>query len=99
MHRTRVSRLFARGAPALLAALALAGCASAGKRLEQGVQLEQQGRPADAAQRYIDALKKDPSLGEARTRLLDAGQRAIADYLRDADAAEAASRWGDAADA
>jgi tetratricopeptide (TPR) repeat protein len=99
MNPISIRRSFARGASALLVALALAGCASAGKRYEQGVQLEQQGRPADAAQRYIDALKKDPSLGEARTRLLDAGGRAIADYLRDADAAEAGGRWGEAADA
>ncbi|HKP76282.1 MAG TPA: hypothetical protein VJT67_12215, partial [Longimicrobiaceae bacterium] len=81
MHRIHVSRSFARGASALVAALALAGCASASKRYEQGVQLEQQGRPADAARRYIDALKKDPSLSDARARLLDAGQRAIADDL------------------
>lgn len=89
---------------ALLAALAVAlaasagGCASASKRYAQGVQLEQQGRAADAAQRYVDALKKDRTLADARARLLDAGQRAIADYLRDADAAESAGRYGNAAE-
>jgi len=84
----------------LLVALATsaAACASAGKRYEQGVQLEQQGRAAEAAARYVDALKKDRTLADARTRLLDAGQRAIADYLRDADAAEASGLYADAAE-
>ncbi|HEV7590888.1 MAG TPA: hypothetical protein VGO40_22445 [Longimicrobium sp.] len=93
----RVPRFVARTAVAVALA-ASAGCASANKRYEQGVQLEQQGRAADAAQRYIDALKKDRTLADARTRLLDAGQRAIADYLRDADAAESSGRYGDAAE-
>ncbi|MFL5387044.1 MAG: hypothetical protein ACJ8GN_31500 [Longimicrobiaceae bacterium] len=84
----------------LAAALAASAgaCASASKRYEQGVRLEEQGRAADAAQRYVDALKKDRTLADARARLQDAGQRAIADYLRDADAAEAAGRYGDAAE-
>jgi hypothetical protein len=85
----------------LVAVLSLAlagGCASAGKRYEQGMQLEQQGRAADAARRYVDALKKDRTLADARARLLDTGQRAIADYLAEADSEEAAARHGDAAE-
>jgi len=94
----RLPRSFGRAAAALALAAWLAGCASAGKRYDQGVRLEEQGRPADAAQRYVDALKKDRTLADARARLLDAGQRAIADYLRDADAAEGAGRYADAAE-
>ena len=62
-------------APILGFALVVAGsaCTSATKRLEQGQQLEQQGRRTDAARRYIDALRKDPSLTEARQRLFETG--------------------------
>lgn len=94
-HRITLQRVAAALALAMLAG----GCASATKRYEQGVQLEQQGRPADAAARYVDALKKDPSLADARARLADVGQRAVADYLRDADASEAGARYTDAAEA
>ncbi|HEX8242264.1 MAG TPA: hypothetical protein VF541_02165 [Longimicrobium sp.] len=87
------------GAAALAAAAVLAACASAGKRYEQGVQAEQQGRPADAAERYIQALKKDRNLAEARARLQQVGDQAVAEFLRDADAAEQAGRAPDAADA
>ncbi|HZM14586.1 MAG TPA: hypothetical protein VFE28_01180, partial [Candidatus Krumholzibacteria bacterium] len=48
----------------LILLLAL-GCASATKRLEQGAELEQQGRYAEAAARYIQALRKDPGMPEA----------------------------------
>jgi tetratricopeptide (TPR) repeat protein len=94
----RMPRSAWRALVAVALAASAAGCASASKRYEQGVQLEQQGRAADAAQRYVDALKKDRTLADARTRLLDAGQRAIADYLRDADAAEGAGRYDQAAE-
>jgi tetratricopeptide (TPR) repeat protein len=95
----RVPLGFGRAALLLALAAAAAGCASASKRYEQGVRLEQQGRAADAAQRYIDALKKDRSLADARARLLDVGQRAVDDYLRDIDAAEGAGRFVAAAEA
>ncbi len=97
---THLSRTRLRLGAALLAALAVAAaCASAGKRLEQGVQLEQQGRPADAAERYIQALKKDRTLVEARARLQQTGDQAMGDFLREADAQEQAGRYADAADA
>jgi tetratricopeptide (TPR) repeat protein len=85
-------------AAALLAALALGACASAQKRYDQGVELEERGRPADAAERYIEALKKEPGLPEARTRLQDAGDRAAADYLARSDAFAGAGQHADAAD-
>ncbi|HEX5727533.1 MAG TPA: hypothetical protein VFX98_18820, partial [Longimicrobiaceae bacterium] len=74
----------------LLALALAAGCVTAAERFEQGVELEERGRPADAAERYIDALRKDPSLADARRRLQDAGDRAAADYLERAGAADAA---------
>jgi tetratricopeptide (TPR) repeat protein len=69
---------------ALLAAASLASCASATKRLEQGQQLQAQGRPAEAAERYIQALKKDSRLDSARVNLRVAGGQAIEQYLRTA---------------
>ena len=91
MRRTPTHVHRFRRAAALLALAALAaGCASAGKRYEQGLELEQRGRPADAAQRYIDALKKDRSLTEARTRLQESGTQAIDAYLGEASGYESA---------
>jgi hypothetical protein len=74
-------------------------CASATKRYEQGKELEQQGRAADAAQHYIDALRKDPTYSEARERLMETGGRAVADDIRAADGLEATGVYTDAADA
>ena len=86
-------RTFARRSAALaLVALAAAGCVTAGKRYEQGVELEQRGQPAEAAARYVDALRRDPSRADARARLQDAGDRAVQQYLADADAGTASGR-------
>ncbi|HEX9938198.1 MAG TPA: hypothetical protein VGB15_13780 [Longimicrobium sp.] len=99
MRRTPTHLHRFRRAAALLGIAALAaGCASAGKRYEQGLQLEQRGRPADAAQRYIDALKKDRTLADARTRLQESGTLAITAYLNDASLYESSGRHGEAAD-
>jgi hypothetical protein len=101
MRRTprHISPRIALAAVAVAVAVALAACASANRRLEQGVQMEQQGRPADAAERYIQALKKDRTLAEARARLQQTGDQAVSDFLRDADADQQAGRYADAADA
>jgi tetratricopeptide (TPR) repeat protein len=64
------------------AAIALAGCASAGKRYEQGAKLQLEGRHAEAAERYIQALKKDSRLDSARAGLRASGAAAIDQYLR-----------------
>lgn len=61
----------------------LCGCASAEKRLEQGTDLEARGQYENAVMRYVQALEKDPSLDEARIRLVEAGDQAIADRLQD----------------
>jgi hypothetical protein len=84
-------------AAALALTLAAGACASATDRLQQGMELEQRGRPVDAARRYIDALKKDASLADARTRLQETGNRAVQDYLAEATATEARGYSGSAA--
>jgi GNAT superfamily N-acetyltransferase len=61
-------------------AIALAACASATKRLEQGQKIEAD-RPAEAAERYIQALKKDSKLDSARVGLRRAGGVAIEQYI------------------
>ncbi len=77
----------------------LAGCASASKRYEQGVELEQRGRAVDAARRYVEALRKEPGLAEARQRLGETGARAVDDLLREAVALDAAGRPDEGAEA
>lgn len=64
--------------------LSLSACASANKRYEQGQQLQREGRPAEAAERYIQALKKDSRLDSARAGLRSAGGAAIDLYMRTA---------------
>jgi len=93
------NRHFGRRLAAAALALALGGCASATDRLQQGMELEQRGRPVDAAERYIDALKKDASLADARTRLREVGDRAVQDFLAEAADNEARGYPGSAAEA
>ncbi|HET6765271.1 MAG TPA: hypothetical protein VFH27_16405 [Longimicrobiaceae bacterium] len=81
-----------------LVLLVAAACASAGKKLDQGLALEAQGRAADAAARYVDALKKDRTLVEARQRLQESGERAISDYLSESAALQSTGRMDAAAD-
>ena len=62
----------------LLGALLVgAGCASAGDRLNEGIQLQSEGRYMEAAYRYADAVDKDSELVEAQDRLLAVGDTAI----------------------
>ena len=67
------------------AALSLTACASANKRLEQGQKVESEGRPAEAAERYIQALKKNSRLDSARAGLKRAGAAAMEQYMRTAN--------------
>ncbi len=92
-----VARWTRRGCAAVL--LALAACASAEKRMNQGMALEQRGRSADAAARYIDALKKDPSLAGAHARLQESGARAVQEAIGEIGALISAGRAPEAADA
>lgn len=71
---------------ALLLPLALAtACASAGDRLNEGIQLQAQGRYLEAVYRYADAVDRDSELLEARERLVAAGDTAIRSAMDDAD--------------
>lgn len=83
---------------AVTLALAIVGCASANKRFEQGVELEQQGQYVQAARKYIDALKKDDTHAGARARLREVGPRAVDSFLENAQRAAASGRLPDAAD-
>lgn len=83
---------------AALLPLSVAGCMSANKRLEQGLKLEERGQPAEAARRYVDALRRDPSLADARTRLQESGRLAVEQYLRESDAAATSGYYEDAAE-
>lgn len=75
----------------MAAALAAAtACASAGKRLEQGLDLEARGDWYGAALRYADALEKDPRMEEARRGLYVAGDSAIVQGMHRADERAAA---------
>jgi len=72
---------------ALLTSVVLsAACASAGKRLEQGMEAEASGSFYAAAIRYIEALEKDGDLLEARERLEEAGDSAVAVGVAQAEA-------------
>jgi len=66
----------------LLLTLLLSACASAGDRLEQGLEAEAYGRWYQAANRYIEALEKDAQMEEARDRLLEVGDSAITQSLQ-----------------
>ncbi|MEM8883021.1 MAG: hypothetical protein AAGD14_03040 [Planctomycetota bacterium] len=82
----------------------LVGCVSAEKRFEQAQQAEAEGRWAQAADLYIDALRKDAELPGARERLSTVGARALADKLelaerleRNRQYAQAVNEYGGAA--
>jgi hypothetical protein len=65
------------------------GCVSAEDRLEEGVQLQNRGQYMGAVYRYADAVERDASLTEARSRLVAAGDTAMGLALADAEALEA----------
>ena len=63
-------------------------CAYAGDRLNEGIELQAQGRYMAAAYRYADAVEKDGTLVEARERLVIVGDSAIMVALDEADRSE-----------
>jgi len=69
----------------LFLVLVVAACASATKRLNQGVEAEADGDYAQAASRYIDALGKDRSLVDAREALFAVWDSVLAQGLRNSD--------------
>lgn len=73
--------------------LSLVGCATTKKRYEKGVDLESQGRYAEAARHYIDVLKRDSDWEGAADRLAVVGAQAIDTYLEEAETAERARQF------
>jgi tetratricopeptide (TPR) repeat protein len=73
--------------------LLLAACMSAEKRYEQAGEAEAQGRWDEAAAKYVDVLRRDPSYPGAREKLETAGGRAIEAHLEVARGLEAAGRY------
>jgi tetratricopeptide (TPR) repeat protein len=84
---------------ALVLALVAAGCVTNQKRLEQGIALEERGRPADAATRYVAVLRREPGQPEARAGLQRSGDQAMGEYLAEADALDRGGRPDEAAEA
>jgi len=83
----------------VVAPLLLLGCASAQRQYERGMELEVQGRFADAARYYADAIKRKPDLNSmVRGRLRESGRQAIEAYVADARIHHQAARHVDAAD-
>ncbi len=79
---------------------AITACASAGKRLEQGMEAEAAGAYYDATIRYLEALEKDESLSEARERARMSGDSALvrgmaraADLLAGGETEEAGEQY------
>ncbi len=77
-----------RAAASLLALLALAGCTSATDHMNNGIELQAQGRYMEAVYRYADAVESDSELEEARERLLAVGDTAITIAMDEADELE-----------
>jgi len=69
----------------VLCSMLFTACTSAAERFEQGVALQAQGRYAEAAFRYADAVEKDGSLAEARRMLRVVGDSAVHEALVEAE--------------
>ena len=69
-----------------LLCVTLFSCASAKKRFEQGLDLEQEGQYVEAAKRYIQSLQRDPDQPVARERLEAVGPEAVSMLLAEATA-------------
>lgn len=83
-----MKRLLRYTGPVLALTIFLAGCVSTQERFEKGVDLETDGRFAEAAGYYVKVLKREPGWEEARERLEAAGAQAVDRYLAAANAAE-----------
>ncbi|MDE3003600.1 MAG: hypothetical protein OXU33_04860 [Gemmatimonadota bacterium] len=76
----------------LLTLVVMSACASAEDRLNQGVELQSQGRYVEAVYRYAEAIEKDSEILEARERMVAAGDSAVMLAMDEADDLE---RQGD----
>jgi hypothetical protein len=73
------------GSALLCLVLAVAGCASASDRLEEGIELQNEGRYMEAAYRYADAVDKDDELVEARELFVAVSDTAVMLAMKSAD--------------
>ena len=73
--------------------LVLAGCVSTQDRYEKAQALTNQGRYAEAARYYVRVLREEPSWEHAREELQPVGQRAVDQWLEDAEAAADEGRY------
>jgi tetratricopeptide (TPR) repeat protein len=79
--------------------LLLLGCSSAQRQYERGMELEVQGRFAEAARYYAQAIRRDPDLNTmVRGRLRESGRQAIEAFVADARHHHREDRHVDAAD-
>jgi hypothetical protein len=88
-----LTSLLPRTAPlwaALLLLTTALGCTSTRERFERAVDLEEEGRWAEASRHYIQVLEDEPNWEGARDRLRTAGANAVDAYLAAAKAAEQA---------
>ncbi len=85
--------MMTRALIALFLLVALAGCASAKKSYSKANDAETEGRWAEAAEQYLDALRRDPEFPEARERAQHAGGRAIEGWLITASSLDEAGRY------
>lgn len=81
------------GLLALALALLAAGCVSTAKRYDKALDLEAEGRYAEAADYYVKVLEREPDYEDARARLREVGARAVDQFLDEANALEEAARF------
>lgn len=72
----------------LLTLVAVSACASATDRLNDGIELQAQGRYVQAVYRYAESVEKDRELIEAQDRLMAAADSAMMTLMYDADQLE-----------
>lgn len=75
----------------LASVLLAAACVTAQDRYEEGRNYETQGRFAEAAYAYLDALQRDANYPGARQRAKEAGELAVDQWLKDAAQLESGS--------
>ena len=65
----------------------LSACTSAEELVEDGAELEAQGRYEEAVRKYIAAYDKDPSIIDLEARVTELGNQVISDWYADARSA------------
>lgn len=95
MQKCRSAFIALVGAMVLISA---AGCANTEKKYKKGVEAEEAGRFEEAAELYIQVLRKEPDWPDARSRLESTGAIVIENRLARVAALEADKAYVAAAD-